>query len=242
MSDPTGGFFTGGAKSLMYGKVGSPEEAYWLNKIRGGKITNVSAAKQQTDWKTKAPLFADDKITPRMELPVTLLCVGGGDLIRAAYASDPKVKQIVDTVGGPVNERTPDPSDDGRRTAYVKGALRMAIGSKLRELGLGAPEVGGELYMVFTGKAEMQRGEGRTYEILYFPPAPGSQAGGFFETERPAAPPVTAPPVGGSPFGAPAAAPQPPAETPAAPPVPGGNPWGAPAPQTAAPGASPWGV
>jgi hypothetical protein len=240
MSDPTGGFFSGGAKSLAFGKVGSQEEAYWLNKIRGGKITNVSAAKQQTDWKTKAPLTNDDG-SPRMELPITLLCTGGGDLIRAAYAADPKVKQIVDALGGPVNEKTPDPADDGRRTAYVKGALRMAIGSKMRELGAKAPEVGGELYMVYTGKAEMQRGEGRTYEILYFPPAPGSQAGGFFETEQPAAPPVATPPVGGSPFGAPASAPQAPAETPAAPPAQGGNPWGAPAPQTAAP-ASPWGA
>src|SRR5690242_7559923 len=129
------GFFDGGAKSMSFGKMDDPT---WREKLRGGVITNISDERVQTDWKSGAP-----NPNGKTQVPVTMACTGGGPLLRAAYASDPKVKALIDRYGAPVDERT-DPSDNGHRSAYVKGNLRWDIGNKLRDLGEKEPYVGGE--------------------------------------------------------------------------------------------------
>lgn len=233
------GFFTGGAKSLSFGNMG---DMTWQNRLRGGAITDISDEKVQTDWKTNIP-----NPQGKTQVIVTAQCIGGGPLLRAAYASDPVVKAVIDKYGAPVDERT-DPSDDGRRGIYVKGNMRFDIGNKLRELQIEEPLIGGELYLVFTTVRQTPSGPGRSYEVLYFPPVAGPAAGGFYDPTAqqaaPAAPQQSAPPA----FGGGAPAPQSPAQPPAAPPAPA-DPWGAgsaaqqPAqpPQQGSPAASPWG-
>jgi hypothetical protein len=241
MTGAHGGFFSGGggAKSLNYGKT---HDTTFLNKVRGGAITNIGAERQQTHITSGAPLFQKDGVTPKNELPVTMLCDGGGPLLRAAYAAgDPKVVALLNQYGGPLKEFSGDPADDMRRTAYVKGTEQWAIGEYLKENEIDPAlfAVGGELYKVWTGMRKIPNTEfdGRDWVILYFPPAPGTQAGGFFNGDAPASAPQSnaapaappAPPA--DPFGA-TAAPQQPAQPPAT-----GSPFGGSAP-TAPPQAS----
>lgn len=239
MSGPHGGFFSGGggAKSMNYGKT---HDTTFLNKVRGGVITNIGAERQQTHITSGAPQFQKDGVTPKNELPVTMLCDGGGPLLRAAYAAgDPKVVALLNQYGGPLKEFSGDPADDMRRTAYIKGTEQWAIGEYLRENEIDPAffTVGAELYKVWIGMRKIPNTEfdGRDWIILFFPPAPGTQAGGFFNegasasaaqqppaSSAPPAPPAdpfgtaapaqqaTQPPQQGSPFGgaAPTAPPQ----------------------------------
>jgi len=213
MSGPHGGFFSGGsgAKSLNYGKT---HDTTYLNKVRGGKITNIAAERQQTHITSGAPQFQKDDVTPKNELPVTMLCDGGGPMLRAAYAAgDPKVVALLNQYGGPLKEFSGDPDDDMRRTDYIKGTAQRAIGEYLREKEIPFEQfaVGGELYKVWVGMKKIPNTEydGRDWIVLYFPPAPGSQASGFFEEpagtngaaqSTPAASAPPAPPA--DPFGA----------------------------------------
>lgn len=236
MSGPHGGFFSGGggAKSMNYGKT---HDTTYLNKVRGGPITNIAAERQQTHITSGAPQFQKDGVTPKNELPVTMLCDGGGPLLRAAYAAgDPKVVALLNQYGGPLKEFSGDPADDMRRTAYIKGTEQWAIGEYLKENEIDPAlfAVGAELYKVWVGMRKIPNTEfdGRDWIILFFPPAPGAQAGGFFndapaaeQPATPSAPPAppadpfgnaaptqqaTQPPQQGSPFGgsAPTAPPQ----------------------------------
>lgn len=202
------GFFDGGAKSISYGKL---DDNTWLNRMRGGPITNISDERVQTDWKTGVP-----NPNGKTQVIITVVRNGGGPLLKAAYASDPAVKAIIDQYGAPADERT-DPSDDGRGAFYVKGNMRWDIGNKLRELGVKEPLPGGELYLIFTGTRPTPSGDGRTYVVLYFPPASGSVAGGFYDQGQQGqqVPQQSGPPAFGG--GAPA-------QQPAAPPA---DPWGA---------------
>ena len=206
------GFFDGGARSLSFGKMGDDT---WLNRWRGGVIVDVREETQQTDWNTKAPIFADPphNTKPKMQLPIVLKCDGQGPLAAAKGAA------------GVGDERT-DPTDDGRRVLYVKGTLRFDIGDALRKAEADPNNlIGGELYMRFTGTRSTPSGTGRMWEVMYFPPPAGSQAGAFFaqQPEQPQAP--VAPQF--------AAPPQQPAQAPAVPAA-GASPWGtAPAAQQA---------
>lgn len=232
MTGAHGGFFSGGggAKSLNYGKT---HDTTWANKVRGGVITNIAAERQQTHITTGALVFNEKTGAPKNELPVTMRCDGGGPLLRAAYAAgDPKVVELLNKYGGPVKEFTGDPTDDHRRTLYVKGSSQFAIGEFLRENEISFDDflVGGELYMIWVGMRKIPGSEfdGREWTVLYFPPKPGSQAGGFFEetpaqhTETPAPP---ADPFGGAPA----------AQQPPQPPQQGSPFGGTPAPQATVP-------
>lgn len=232
MTNPTEDFFGGGgAKSMSFGQL---HDDTWKNRWRGGRITHIAPAKQQTHIQTGAPMFKKDGVTPKNELPITLACDGTGQ--------NPNT-----------NERR-DPSDDGRRTVYVKGSLHYAIGTKLSEMGLRAPEVGGELYMRYTAieKKEGQEFAQRVWDVLYFPPT-AAQTAQFFGEEQgvPAGavhigtartpidptgnsylPPQSAPPAPS--FQQPAQAPAPAAAA--------NDPWGAPsAPQQAVATGNPYG-
>lgn len=224
---------------MNYGKT---HDTTYLNRMRGGPITNIAAERQQTHITSGAPQFQKDGVTPKNELPVTMLCDGGGPLLRAAYAAgDPKVVALLNQYGGPLKEFSGDPADDMRRTAYIKGTEQWAIGEYLKENEIDPAlfAVGAELYKVWIGMRKIPNTEfdGRDWIILFFPPAPGTQAGGFFNegasASAPQQPPASsappAPPA--DPFGTAA-----PAQQPAQPPQ-QGSPFGGAAP-TAPPQAS----
>ena len=214
MSGPHGGFFSGGggAKSMNYGKT---HDTTYLNKVRGGPITNIAAERQQTHINSGALQFQKDGVTPKNELPVTMLCDGGGPLLRAAYAAgDPKVVALLNQYGGPLKEFSGDPTDDMRRTSYIKGTEQWAIGEYLKdnEIDPALFAVGAELYKIWIGMRKIPNTEfdGREWIILFFPPAQGTQAGGFFNETPASAPQSNA--------------------TPSAPPTPPADPFGASAP------------
>lgn len=227
----TGGFFGSGGKSWSWGKLNDNTQ---LNRWVGGRLVDVGQPKQQTHYTQGTPLTNKDG-SPKMELPITLLCDGSGAHIGDIPAP---AGVTLEQKRAALTARNPhDPTDTGRWTFWVKGSLKKALGDKLREAGVNEPPIGCEIYMRFTGTTSYDNGEGRVWEILYFPPSGGQQAGGFFTDER-AAP--QAPPANGA-WGAPPAqqvAPEPPG------PPAGGDPWGsAPAAQTGAQPAAPnpWG-
>lgn len=136
-----------------------------------GPIVNIGEPRQQTEFRTDgqpgAPLFWPDG-TPRMQLPVTLQ----------------------------TDQRDPaDSFDDGKRTLYIKGELKKAIGAALKTSGARLA-VGGVLSVTFSGEEPTKGYPKKLYTATYQPPAPG---GSFFD-EQPAA--AQAPPA------APAPAPQ----------------------------------
>lgn len=148
----------------------------------GGVITRIGDPMQQTDFSSGKPLTWDDG-TPRMQLPVTVQT----DL------RDPS-----------------NPLDDGKRTLYVKGEMKKAIGAALRAAGA-KMAVGGTLTVTFSGEEPTAGFPKKLYTATYAPPAAG-----FFEEP--------AQPVAAAHVGPPPAAPQPAA--PAAQPAPAGVPAG----------------
>ena len=148
----------------------------------GGVITRIGDPMQQTDFSSGKPLTWDDG-TPRMQLPVTVQT----DL------RDPS-----------------NPLDDGKRTLYVKGEMKKAIGAALRAAGA-KMAVGGTLTVTFSGEEPTAGYPKKLYTATYAPPAAG-----FFEEPKQ--------PVAAAHVGQPPAAPQPAA--PAAQPAPAGVPAG----------------
>ncbi len=148
----------------------------------GGVITRIGDPMQQTDFSSGKPLTWDDG-TPRMQLPVTVQT----DL------RDPS-----------------NPLDDGKRTLYVKGEMKKAIGAALRAAGA-KMALGGTLTVTFSGEEPTAGYPKKLYTATYAPPAAG-----FFEEP--------AQPVAAAHVGPPPAAPQPAA--PAAQPAPAGVPAG----------------
>lgn len=139
----------------------------------GGVITRIGDPMQQTDFSSGKPLTWDDG-TPRMQLPVTLQT----DL------RDPS-----------------NPLDDGKRTLYVKGEMKKAIGAALRAAGA-KMALGGTLTVTFSGEEPTAGFPKKLYTATYAAPAPG---GAFFEE-----PAVGTPaPVAAAHVGQPPAAPQP---------------------------------
>lgn len=147
----------------------------------GGVITRIGDPMQQTDFSSGKPLTWDDG-TPRMQLPVTVQT----DL------RDPS-----------------NPLDDGKRTLYVKGEMKKAIGAALRAAGA-KMAIGGTLTVTFSGEEPTAGYPKKLYTATYAPPAAG-----FFEEPKQ--------PVAAAHVGQPPAAPQPAAPAaPAAPAVPPG--------------------
>lgn len=202
------GFFGGGARSLSFGKT---HDQTWLNRWRGGRVTHIGVPTQQTHIQTGEPQFNRDG-SPKMQLPIVLACDGSGQ--------NPST-----------NERT-DPSDDGRRTLYIKGTTKFAVGKALQEHGLQLPEIGGELYVRWVGMKTVGDFDGRDWEVKYFrAPAGHNQAAAGFMSEG--AHPHTGTPAQDAP--ATQHVPQQPQA-----PVPAFS--GAPAPQAQQPAADPWGA
>lgn len=155
----------------------------------GGPITHIGEPRQQTDFKTGDPLTWRDG-SPRLQLPVT----------------------VQTTLRDPA-----DPTDDGKRTFYIKGETKKAIEQALRAAGTGM-QVGGVLTVTFSGQEPTDQGSPKKlYTATYQPPSP---AAGFFHPEHGAgASPTVAQPVQtqAQQLAQPAPAPQPVAPTPVQP-------------------------
>ena len=127
----------------------------------GGVITRIGDPMQQTDFSSGKPLTWDDG-TPRMQLPVTVQT----DL------RDPS-----------------NPLDDGKRTLYVKGEMKKAIGAALRAAGA-KMALGGTLTVTFSGEEPTAGFPKKLYTATYAPPA----AGFFEEPAQPVAAAHVGPP------------------------------------------------
>lgn len=164
---PADNFF-GGAPSLTYGNI--HQDTTWLNRWRGGLITEDPVQSQQTDMNTGVPKFWDvERTRPMMQLVVTLVCDGSG----------PAAEK-----GLPTDERT-GPNDDGRRRLFVKGKdLTQAIQKAFRDKNAPGLRVGGHLYVCWTGtRPGSIGGPARTWNAVYFPPD-GGQAQYFHGMEN----------------------------------------------------------
>lgn len=104
-----------------------------------------------------------------------------GELVFDKKTNAPKMQIRIELE---TDERDPaDQFDDGRRTLYVKGWMKGAIGDAMRRAGAsGAPQIGGKLTVKFTAE-EPNPGMSATkkYEASYTPPSAGAGAAdGFF--------------------------------------------------------------
>lgn len=235
------GFFTGGGASLTFGNPQDPASLpTYGNRWRGGQILEEGKVQPQTDINTGQPIIRNGKAAEQLALP--LLCDGSGPAAEANMRTD---------------ERNPnDHTDTGRRVVYIKGALRFAIGDALRRVGATDLEVGGYLYMMWTGMGKTGNSKfiGRLWQVHYIRPTAGFLAAqqpagvgampmqngapqhtGFAPTQQP----VTAPPQQGwtAAQSAPVQVDWSPPPMPSAPPVPGRSDWGA-APQFETPAAA----
>ena len=156
-----------------------------------GTITEVSDARQATEFGSNEPAFWDrEKTRPKMQVAVTL-----------------------DTA-----ERDPqDANDTGKRTLWVvedgrSGSILSAIRQAVHQVGAGTIDIGGQLTVTFSGfdpNSKNPANPRKVYSASYVPPAP---AGGMFTNQAPAQPaaPAAAP-------AQPVAAPATPAPVPAVP-------------------------
>lgn len=121
----------------------------------GGAITHIGEPRQQTDFRDGTPLTWRDG-SPRMQLPVTVQT------------------QLRDAA---------DPTDDGKRTFYIKGEMKKAIEAALRAAGAGMAQ-GGVLTVAFTGTEPTDGGfPKKLYAATYQPPSATF-------LQQPAAPPA----------------------------------------------------
>jgi hypothetical protein len=142
-------FFEGGAKSLSFGKVNSPEAAAVFGLWRGGLIEHIGEPRQQTNWETGELEYWSKSGDPIMQLPITL-----------------------NTAQGQYPEVPLDGDDDLVRTYYcTKGKQEFrALRDALAKAKVKAPVVGGTLYVRwFEGVGIVN--DGRKFEFIYYPPA-----------------------------------------------------------------------
>lgn len=127
----------------------------------GDSITGIIAAVHQPEQQT----------TPQ------------GDLVFDKKTNAPKMQVRIELT---TDLRDPaDQFDDGRRTLYVKGWMKGALGDALRRAGRsGAPEIGGKLTVTFTAE-EPNPGLSATkkYSAVYENPSGSAGADGFFGGE-----------------------------------------------------------
>lgn len=152
-----------------------------------GTITEVSDARQATEYGSNEPAYWDKERTrPKMQVAVTL-----------------------DTT-----ERDPqDANDTGKRTLWVvedgrSGSILSAIRQAVHQAGAGTIDIGGQLTVAFSGfdpNSKNPANPRKIYSASYVPPAP---AGGMFTNQAPAQPAVPAPAAPAQPV-APAPAAQP---------------------------------
>jgi len=122
----------GGAASAKFAQLGDTVT---------GTITVTPQLRQQTDYKTRKPMFWDDG-QPKMQVVVTLQT----DQRAAA-------------------------DDDGTRSVYIKGDMQRATREALRASGAKGLEVGGTLTVVFVGEEPTSGDPKKLYQATYLPPS-----------------------------------------------------------------------
>lgn len=178
-------FFEGGAKSMSFGKVNSPEAAAAFGRWRGGPIEHIGEARQQTNWESGELEFWNKSGDPIMQLPITM-----------------------NTAAGQYPEPPTDGDDDLVRTYYcTKGKQEFrALRDALSKAGVKAPVVGGVLYVRwFQGVGIVN--DGRKFEFVYYPPQGGADQFLNGGQQPPAAPASQSPMPPQVPQGAPQQAP-----------------------------------
>lgn len=169
------GFFTGGGASLSFGNPQDPSAfPQFGNRWRGGQIIEEGTVGPQTDINTGAVLTdGNNRVKEQLALP--LLCDGSGPAAQAGMRTDERNAE--------------DHTDTGRRVAYIKGSLRYAVGDALRAAGTKDLEVGGYLFLMWTGMGKTGNSKfiGRTWQVHYIRPT-----GAFLSSASPqsAAPPA----------------------------------------------------
>lgn len=148
---------------LFFGDSSKSAKFDTIGETVGGPITHIGEARQQTEFGSGKPLTWDDG-SPRMQLPVT--------------------------VQTSLRDAT-DPNDDGKRTFYVKGEMKKAIGNALRQANA-KMAIGGVLTVTYTGDEPTKGFPKKLYSATYTPPAPG---GDFFEAAPAQAPAYQQPTV-----------------------------------------------
>ena len=148
-----------------------------------GTITEVSDARQATEFGSSEPAFWDrEKTRPKMQVAVTL-----------------------DTA-----ERDPqDANDTGKRTLWVvedgrSGSILSAIRQAVHQVGAGTIDIGGQLTVTFSGfdpNSKNPANPRKVYTAAYQAPAP---AGGMFTNQAPAQPAAPAPAAPATPAPVPA--------------------------------------
>lgn len=150
-------FFTGGGATLSFGDTRDPSSfPQYGNRWRGGQIVEEGRIGQQTDMTTKEVIMRNGKPAEQLMLP--LLCDGSGPAAAAGMRTD---------------ERNPnDHTDTGRRTLYIKGSLRYAVGDALRAVQAEDLDVGGYLFVMWTGMGKTGNSTyiGRTWQVHYIKP------------------------------------------------------------------------
>ena len=130
-------FFGGGGKSLHF----DPKKGYAKGTWKGGVILEIKGKQQQTDIKTKKPLFWNDNPNePKYTLPVVL----------ATDERDPQ-----------------DPHDDGKRTAFIDSGKEIALREHLRSTGHKL-RPGGRLLLAWTS-GEGEVGDPKVFAVHYTP-------------------------------------------------------------------------
>lgn len=132
-------FFGGGSKSISF----DADSGYQLGSWKGGTIISIRPKQQQTDYKTKAPLFWDDaKTEPKWTLPVEVQ----------------------------TDERDPQsPHDDGRRTLFISGGIERAVREHLRATNARL-RPGGTIYAAWVSGAG-KIGDAKQFQVHYTPAA-----------------------------------------------------------------------
>jgi hypothetical protein len=149
---------------LFFGESSPSAKFDAIGTTVGGPITHIGQARQQTDFRTGKPLTWDDG-SPRMQLPVTVQT----DL------RDPS-----------------NPTDDGKRTFYIKGEMKKAVQAALAAAGAKMAE-GGTLTISYVGDEPTKGFPKKLYSATYVAPTPGA---GFFDQQpQQAAPQPVAQPV-----------------------------------------------
>lgn len=148
----------------FFGESSKSAKFETVGETVGGPIVSIGEARQQTDFRTGELLTWKDG-TPRMQLPVTVQTT-----LRDAS----------------------DPTDDGKRTLYVKGEMRKAIGTALRTANAGMA-IGGILTVTFSGTEDTGSGfPKKLYTATYAPPAT-TFFDGPAQAQQPVAPAQPAP-------------------------------------------------
>ena len=138
-------------------------KGYVLGTPRGGLVISKKVT-QQTDAESKLPKFYQGSNKPMQQIVVTVQ----------------------------TRERT-DPSDDGKRTLYVKGLGLKAAKAAFEPTGARDIEIGSYFYMANTAKNGGKNGKSNVFECVYARPGQPDPLGHMPAYVAPQAPAAPAP-------------------------------------------------